>query len=270
MEYPQIQRVISVVEKLRHPKDGCPWDLKQTHKSLLKYLIEESYEFKYATETEDIQEMEKEIGDVFFQVLLHAQIASEKNQFDIESVAKKLADKMIYRHPHVFEDKSHASTPEEVIENWEILKKKEKDNQKPKDFFTKEDLCMPALMSSEQIGKKSAKVNFDWDTYQQVMLKVQEEWDEVQEELNAKEHNKDRIKEEIGDLLFSVTQLARHLDIDAEDALADSNKKFIKRFSLLETKIKDDKKDIQKMNIPELEHYWSLVKKELKKSGSSK
>jgi MazG family protein len=268
MEYPQIKRVIEVVKKLRDPDSGCPWDLKQDHQTLLKYLIEESYEFKHSVETGDTEEMEKELGDVFFQVLLHSQIAAEENNFDLESVSKKLADKMIYRHPHVFNPDAQKLSSEEVIKNWDILKQKEKSNES-KTFFTQEDLAMPSLMSAQKIGAKSAKVNFDWDNHSQVLDKVQEEWDEVKAELHDIENNKDRIKDEIGDLLFSVTQLARHLEIDAEDALRGANKKFIKRFSVLETLINEDQKDIQKLSVPQLEEYWSKVKKQLNKSSSS-
>jgi MazG family protein len=262
MEYPQIKRVIDVIKQLRDPKTGCPWDLKQNHKSLIKYLIEESYEYKFATENSDYSEMENELGDVFLQVLLHSQIASEGNHFDLESVSKTLADKMIRRHPHVF-NKQEDLSPDQVTKNWDEIKAQEKgDEEKP--FFGKDDLCMPALMSSQQIGKKSAKVNFDWDNYKQVMDKVQEEWDEVKVELADPINNKERIKDEIGDLLFSVTQLARHMDIDAEDALFQANKKFMTRFTLLESTIKNDKKDMLEMTVPELEEYWAKVKLKLK------
>lgn len=266
MEYPQIERVIEVIKRLRDPESGCPWDLKQDHESLIKYLIEESYEYKYATKKNDIKEMENELGDVFLQVLLHSQIASESNHFDIESVSQTLAEKMIRRHPHVFnkqvEELSNISA-DQVKANWEEIKSQEKQN-KDSPFFGKEDLCMPALMSAQKIGKKSAKVNFDWENYHQVMDKVQEEWDEVKEELKEPHNNQERIKDEIGDLLFSVTQLARHMDIDAEDALFQANQKFINRFQALETKVKQDQKDMLTMSVPELEHYWALVKSEMK------
>ena len=197
MEYPQIKRVIEVVKKIRDPKGGCPWDLAQTHQSLLSYLIEESYEYKYAVESGDTVEMEKELGDVFFQVLLHSQIASESDVFNLEGVAKKLADKMIYRHPHVFKENQGTLTQEDVIRSWNKLKSKETEkSNKPKPFFKKEDLCMPALMSSQKIGKKSAEVNFDWKHYSHVMDKVQEEWDEVKQEVKIGPLNKERIKDE--------------------------------------------------------------------------
>lgn len=260
MEYPQVKRAIEVISKLRDPENGCPWDLKQTHKSLLKYLIEESYEYVHAVETENYSKMEEEIGDVLLQVLLHSEIASETKKFDIESAAKRLADKMIYRHPHVFKDKTLADTPEEVMKNWEELKQKEKDS-KSEHFFTEEDTFMPALMSANKIGKKSAKVNFDWDHVDQVMDKVDEELAEVKVEMKDIDANKEKIKEEIGDLLFSVAQLARHMDIDPEQSLRDANIKFINRFSKLEKEIKADHKDMMKMKVPELEEYWQKIKK---------
>lgn len=261
MEYPNLIKAIDVIAKLRHPKEGCPWDLEQTHESLTKYLIEESYEYIHAIEEKDRSKMEEELGDVLLQVLLHAQIAKDNNDFDLDSVAKALAEKMIYRHPHVFKDNSKELTSSEVLANWDELKKKEKEN-KSINFFTQEDLCMPALMSAQKIGKKSKKVNFDWDKVEEVLAKVDEELLEVKEELHDPIKNKDKIKEEIGDLLFSVTQLARHLGIDAEDSLRQANKKFINRFSKLEDLILKDNKNMLEMKVPELEEYWQKVKRQ--------
>lgn len=260
MEYPEFKRAVEVIAKLRDPKDGCPWDLKQSHQSLLKYLIEESYEYLHAVENNDSSKMEEELGDVLLQVLLHSQIASEAKNFDIESVAKRLADKMIHRHPHVFQDKSLASSPEEVSKNWEAIKQKDS-----KRFFKEEDVYMPSLMAAEKIGKKSKKVNFDWDTVEQVFEKVKEEVDEVREELEAKPINKSKIKEEIGDLLFSVVQLARHLDLDPEETLREANLKFIRRFTHMEDKAILENKDMMQMNVDQLEELWQSVKRELKR-----
>lgn len=259
-EYPQIVKIIEVIRKLRDPKDGCPWDLKQTHESLLKYLVEESYEYIHAVEENDPEKMQEELGDVFLQVLLNAQIAEDNGLFNLEDVAKTLSEKMIRRHPHVFKDKSLATTSEEVLKNWDEIKKKEKEN---KPFFTDEDLALPALMSAQKIGKKSGKVNFDWDTVEQVFDKVLEEVEEVKVELKDKEKNREKVFEEIGDLLFSVTQLARHMGFEAEDCLRFANKKFVSRFQVLEKLIQEDEKDIQVLNIPELEAYWQRAKKEL-------
>lgn len=261
MEYPQLRRAIEVISKLRDPESGCPWDLEQDHKSLLKYLVEESYEYIHAVELADIPKMQEELGDVLLQVLLHSQIASESNHFDIESVSKTLADKIIRRHPHVFQDSSIASNSEEVKKNWEEIKKDEK---KHINYINHEDTHMPSLMSAHKIGKKSQKVNFDWESVEDVAKKVQEEWDEVQVELQDIENNRENLREELGDLLFSVAQLTRHLGFEAEEVLRLANQKFISRFQKLENKIKDQGKEMTKMSVPELEQVWSQVKKELK------
>jgi MazG family protein len=261
MEYPQLKRAIEVIAKLRDPQDGCPWDLKQDHQSLLKYLVEESYEYLHSVESGDTKKMEEELGDVLLQILLHSQIASESNYFDIESVAKTLADKMIHRHPHVFKDKSLASSAEDVRSNWEELKQKE---NKDKYYINTDDTHMPALMSAHKIGAKSQRVNFDWENIGQVADKVAEEWEEVKAEMEDIDANRENLKEELGDLLFSVAQLTRHLGFEAEEVLRLANQKFIKRFNILEDKVRDCGQEMTQMTVPELEEVWQSVKKELK------
>lgn len=260
MTYPELERAISVIKKLRHPEKGCPWDLEQTHKSLLKYLIEESYEFIEAVEKEDSTMMEEEIGDVLFQVLLHTTIGEESGLFNLESSSKKLADKLIRRHPHVFNGNEKRLTPDEVVENWQKLKQIEKG--KKKHTIDEKYLHAPALESAFNIGKKSTSVNFDWSNYYQVMNKVEEEWQEVKEELPpGGTYNKKRVQEEIGDLLFSIAQLSRHLDINPEDCLRDANKKFIKRFQQVEDEVKLTGKNLENTSQDELEQLWIKVKK---------
>lgn len=260
MAYPELERCIEVVKALRHPQTGCPWDLEQTHESLLKYLIEEAYEFVDAVEENNPIQMEEEIGDVLFQVLLHTTIGNEKNQFSIESSSKVLADKLIRRHPHVFETKDLKLTSEQVLENWQKIKIHEKGEKKY--AINEKYLQAPALESSYKIGKKSTSVNFDWANYQQVLMKVEEEWQEVKEELPPSGiYNRERVQEEIGDLLFSVAQLARHLDLNPEDCLRKANKKFIKRFNKVEDIIISQGKNIQETTQEELEELWVRVKK---------
>jgi len=261
MEFKNLERAIEVIAKLRHPHDGCPWDLKQDHQSLLKYLIEESYEYIHAVELNDHVKMEEELGDVLLQVLLHSQIASETNTFSIDSVAKVLADKMIYRHPHVFKDKSLASTAEEVRENWEAQKSKDRNH---KNHIRTEDAYAPALKAAELIGAKSQEINFDWDCIEDVMDKVDEELVEVKEEMKTMA-SKTKLKEEIGDLLFSVAQLSRHLEIDPEDALKQANFKFIKRVNLVEDLVKANDLKMNDLPTARLEEYWAKVKKQLAK-----
>jgi MazG family protein len=261
MSHPELDRAIQVVKALRHPVTGCPWDLEQTHKSLLKYLIEEAYEYVEAVESKNPKLMEEEVGDVLFQVLLHTSMGEETKSFSLESSAKVLADKLIRRHPHVFKPDGGKLTPDEVIENWQKIKTVEKGEKKYS--IDEKNLHAPALESSYKIGKKSTAVNFDWEDYQQVVMKVEEEWQEVKEELPPTGHyNKERVKEEIGDLLFSVAQLARHLDLNPEECLRDANKKFIKRFQKVEDMVKASGRKLEETPQSELEEYWVKVKKQ--------
>lgn len=260
MSYPELERCIEVIRRLRHPQTGCPWDLEQTHETLLKYLIEESYEFIEAVEKKDSLHMEEEIGDVLFQVLLHTTIGEESGNFTLESAAKHLADKLIRRHPHVFTANDTKLTSAEVLERWQEIKKAEKGEQK----YTIDEkyLHAPALESAYKIGKKSTSVNFDWEDYQQVVMKVEEEWQEVKEELPPSGvYNKERVKEEIGDLLFSVAQLSRHLGLNPEECLRDANKKFIGRFKKVEDLVKASGRLLEQTPQAELEEYWVKVKK---------
>lgn len=252
----QINRLKDVIAKLRDPQNGCPWDLEQTHQSLLPYLIEESYEFVQAVESLDDAAMEEELGDVLLQVVLHAQIASEKNRFNLESVAAKLADKMVRRHPHVFAD-GNAKTPAEVTAKWQEIKAAEKAKRHA---IHEGHLAAPALTSSYKIGAKTRELNFDWDEPSQVAYKVEEEWQELKEEIVSPRVNRARIQEEIGDFLFSVAQLARHLNIDPEEALRDANKKFLRRFNQVEDLMKGDGKSFEQMTQMELDEYWNIAK----------
>ena len=264
MEYPQLKRAIEVIAALRHPKTGCPWDLAQTHQSLLKFLIEESYEFLYAVEQNDFEKMKDELGDVLLQILLHSKMADENGKFDIEDVAKNLADKMVYRHPHVFEDPALAKNPEEVKTNWERLKRESKKN---KPYISIDDTHMPALISAHKIGYKSQKVNFDWENSDQVLEKVEEEFTEFKDELKDLKKNREKVKEELGDLFFSLAQLSRHLGFEAEEVLREANQKFVNRFIKVESKARAQNKDMSEMPSEELEKLWIQVKKEIKSKG---
>jgi MazG family protein len=257
MTYPELERCIEVVKALRNPKTGCPWDLEQTHESLLKFLIEEAYEFVEAVEKKDPRLMEEEIGDVLFQVILHTTLGEEKSSFTLESAAKRLADKLIRRHPHVFTPQDQRLTSEKVVENWQKIKTAEKGEER---YSISEKLLQaPALESAWSIGKKSKLVNFDWSHYKEVVMKVEEEWEEVKEELP--QGNPQRVKEEIGDLLFSIAQLARHLDLNPEDCLREANKKFIKRFMKVEDLVRISGRKLIETPQNELEEMWTRVKK---------
>lgn len=264
MNKSNFEKLKDVISCLRHPQDGCPWDLKQTHETLLKYLLEESYEFIEAVENKDPKKMEEEIGDVLMQVLLHAQLGTETKSFDIESISQKLTEKLIRRHPHVFENKNAQISAEEVLINWEKIKNEEKLREEglQNNYSIKDSvLNAPPLISAIKIGEKTNEIKFDWDSYAQVVYKVEEEWQELKEELTPNRTlNKEAVFEELGDLLFSVAQLARHLEISPHDALRSANKKFLKRFCSMEDLITKNGKKIKEMNQEEMDIYWNQAK----------
>jgi MazG family protein len=265
MKYPQFEKLVETVKALRHPETGCPWDLKQTHSSLTKYLLEESYEFIHEVENKNQNGMKEELGDVLLQVLLHSTIAEQSKSFNLEDVAKTLDQKLIERHPHVFGE-TKTLTPEQVTEQWGEIKKKKKNKKEM--YLSEKDTFFASLTSAERIGKKTNDIRFDWDNPSQVAYKVEEEWQELKEEItNYPQMNPVRVEEELGDALFSLAQLARHLKIDPEVALRKANLKFIKRFNQMEELIVEANKDILKMNQEEMDHYWMEVKVREKKAN---
>lgn len=252
----------TTIKKLRDPEKGCPWDLEQTHESLVKYLIEEAYELADAINKQDFSSMKDELGDVLLQVFLHTVLANEKSHFSIEDVAKNLKEKIIRRHPHVFKQDGPALSSQQVQENWAKIKHQENPQKQEQSelSYLKDWSHLPSLMASYKIGEITKKVNFDWENAGQVAYKVEEEWQELKEELMANKIDHQRAKDEIGDLLFSVAQLARHLNIGPEEALAHANQKFSRRFSSMEKLLRENGKEIEKMKQQELDHYWNQVK----------
>lgn len=258
------EKLKDVIKELRTPVTGCPWDLKQTHESLLKYLLEESYEFIEAVEEKDPKKMEEEIGDVLLQVMLHTHMASQEGMFDFESVCGKLAEKLIRRHPHVFENKDTSLSPEQVLVKWDQIKREEKAREesfKSHHRITSSVLNAPPLMAAMKIGKKTNDLKFDWDDYSQVAYKVEEEWQELKEELTPnREINHEAVFEEMGDLLFSVAQLARHLNMDPHDALRAANKKFLRRFHAMEDIMEARGVKLEDMKQEQMDVYWNQAK----------
>lgn len=264
MKHPQMEKVIEVIRRLRDPQKGCPWDLEQSHESLLRYLVEEAYEYIEAVESGNAHHMCEELGDVLLQVLLHATIAEQEGRFNLEDVAKGLADKMIRRHPHVFgEDPIPGLTPEQVRGRWEKLKTEEKKSKGPVSHIPSKLLHNPALRTAQLIGLASGKVAFDWENHQQVMYKVEEEWQELKDELPpGGRFDQGRVAEELGDMLFSLAQLARHLGVDPEEALRDANKKFLRRFHSLEKRAIAKGLKLPGASADEMEKLWVEVKKD--------
>lgn len=264
MNKSNFEKLKDVIADLRHPTDGCPWDLKQTHESLLKYLLEESYEFIEAVEEKNPKKMEEEIGDVLLQVLLHSQMASEKKLFDIESVSAALSEKLIRRHPHVFEKKDTSISADQVLINWEKIKAEEKlreEGEKSYHRIKKSVLNAPPLLSAIKIGQKTNEINFDWSDYSQVAYKVEEEWQELKEELTPhRALNRAAVFEELGDLLFSIAQLARHLEMDPHEALKNANKKFLRRFYAMEDLMHEKGIKLEGMTQEQMDVYWNQAK----------
>lgn len=260
MSSPEIGNLFKTIKQLRHPTEGCPWDLKQTNESLIKYLIEESYETIYAIENhEDAHELKDELGDVLLQVLLHSIIKEELGDFNLQDVMDNLERKIIRRHPHVFSN-SKATNEKEVKENWQKIKEQEDavKYKKQKTIITKKQLAQPSLLSSFKIGEFTKEKKFDWDEPSEVILKVEEELKELKTEI--KRNDQGKIEEELGDLLFTVAQLSRHLGFCPEKALKSANYKFARRYNkMVERNLGEDIKNISG---EKKEALWKWVKEE--------
>jgi tetrapyrrole methylase family protein/MazG family protein len=263
----KFESFLEIVAALRGP-DGCPWDKEQTHRSLTPYAIEEAHELAEAIESDDEPEMIAELGDVLLQVVLHAEIGRGDGRFDIRDVIRAISTKMIRRHPHVFSDVKVAGSSE-VLSNWAEIKAQEKKN-KAATPETRFDIPsqLPALARAQKIGDKTKRLRFDWNNATEVLLKVDEELAEVREELPTAEKASDKAKleHEVGDLLFSVAQLARHLGLEAEQCLRSANARFEKRFFTMREQIAASGRDYDKLTSEELEKAWQTVKATLKDS----
>jgi len=252
------ERITLLMSLLRSP-EGCAWDRKQTHKSLLPYLIEEAYEVVDVIESGRYEDLKEELGDLLCQVIFHAQLASERGDFDINDSINILVDKLIERHPHVFGEKKELS-PRQVREQWELIKTRADDE---KTVLSGLPRSMPALTMAFRIGEKAGGVGFDWDNPAEVLQKIDEEVLEIKQELEAApEINKESLTEEIGDLLFATASLARKLDIEPETALRTALDKFRNRFEKLEKRVIGSGSGFDDYTLEELENIWQQVKKE--------
>lgn len=241
--------------------NGCPWDREQTHSSIRRDFIEETYEAVEAIDKNDIHLLKEELGDVLLQVVFHTQIEEENGSFTFDDVVSGICEKLIYRHPHVFGDVT-VKDGDEVLDNWDKLKKKEKESERATvtDELRAVPPSLPALMKAQKIGKKAGKVGFDFATVSDALEKVFEEAEEVRDELEVTPINNDRITEEIGDLLLAVTNVARFTKVDCEDALNAACNKFIGRFEKIESHVLDLGKNIKNMSDEELLDLWNNAK----------
>lgn len=247
------QKFIDVIAKLRDPNGGCPWDLEQTHQSLKPYVIEETYEVIDAID-EGPDKLKEELGDLLLQVVLHSQIAKDEKTFTIAEVIEIVTEKMIKRHPHVFGDKNF-STSDQVLRNWEQTKSR--DLSPEKSILDGVPKAMPSLLRSQRVGEKAARVGFEWPTLEGVRDKVFEEMQEFLECCTDEAQDKSRLEDEFGDILFSLTQLARRMKFNAEDLLSRSCNKFVFRFKAMEKKAG---RDLSKITLEELDRIWEEVK----------
>ena len=250
-----LKQLVETIAILRSP-EGCPWDREQTHKSLRENLLQETYEALDAIDKENDDNLKEELGDVLLQVVLHAQIASEVNKFTIEDVAKAINDKLIRRHPHVFSD-TKVKDADEVLVNWEKLKRKEKPERKSALSGIAE--TMPALLAAQELSKKAVKTGFEWPNEESLWECFESEIKEFKDEVA--ENNKELMEDEFGDILFSLVNVARWHKIDPEIALIKANKKFKVRFQMMETLVS---RDLTEYNIDELDEFWQKAKEKLK------
>lgn len=246
--------IVSLARRLRAP-GGCPWDREQTLGSLRAYVLEEAYEVIQAIELGDTDGLIEELGDFLFQVVFISQIASEEGKFDVGDVTQRLHDKLVRRHPHVFGEKK-AKDAADALRTWNAEKLKEK---KGKPGLEEIPRAMPSLMRAQRVGEKAARVGFDWSDASSALAKVKEELLELEMEMEAEEKNRSR--EEWGDLVFSVVNLARHLDIDAETTSHGAIEKFIERFSRFEEKARTGEKEINALSMEQMDEIWEEVKK---------
>ncbi|MFX3624199.1 MAG: nucleoside triphosphate pyrophosphohydrolase [Ectobacillus sp.] len=253
-EFHELRRIIA---ELRGP-NGCPWDKEQTHQSLKKYLIEEAYELLDAIDEEDDEHIVEELGDVLLQVMLHAQIGEDEGWFSIDDVIRTLSEKMVRRHPHVFGEVK-ADNAEEVVVNWNEIKKQEKKGVKTS-ILAGIPQSMPQLLQAYELQRKAAKVGFDWQDIEPMIEKVSEEWEEFRAEI--KRMDSDKMLKEFGDILFAFVNIARFYKLNPEEALHATNRKFFKRFLYMEAKVARMNKEMDELTLEELDALWEEAKRE--------
>lgn len=249
-----IEALVKIMQQLRSEK-GCPWDKVQTHATLKPYLIEEAYEVIDAIDNQSPNALKEELGDLLFQIIFHCQLADERGEFSLKDVCRFIQDKMIRRHPHVFADMTF-ETPSEVSRQWEERKKEEGKNKDS--IFDGIPKHLPALLMAQRVQSRANKVGFDWDNISDVISKLKEEIQEFETVL--KEGDRQRCEDEIGDMLFSIVNISRHIKINAEDAMRKSVKKFIKRFAEIERYAKQHGKSLSDMTLDEMDDIWQRSK----------
>lgn len=261
----QIDRLLAIMQRLRDPQRGCPWDKEQTFATIAPCTLEETYEVLDAISRQDFDDLRGELGDLLFQVVFYAQMAQEQKRFDFEAVCAAIADKLERRHPHIFnaETGSRAGMDSaSVLVEWEARKRQERAAKAQHSALDDIPLGMSALMRAHKIQKRCAAVGFDWETLGPVLEKVHEEIDEVMHEAQQAVIDREKLEEEVGDLLFASVNLARHLGVNAEMALAKANLKFERRFRQVESILAQQGLALGEVSLESMEAAWQQVKRQ--------
>jgi len=252
------EKLVEIMARLRS-ESGCPWDRQQTHESLKKYLLEETYETIDAIDAGDMDELRAELGDLMLQILFHAQLASERGQFDIKDSIESITEKLLRRHPHVFGEAKVASA-EEVLHRWDEIKSGEQGFEKRISILDGVPKTLPALARAMDMSKRAARAGFEWPGLDAVIEKLKEEARELEEEARA--GDRERVAQEIGDLLFTVVNVARWTGVDPEDALSAMTRRFATRFSQIEETARASGRPLEEMTIQEMDAVWDRAKQE--------
>jgi len=254
-----IERLIAIMARLRDPEIGCPWDIEQTFRSIASYTIEEAHEVAEAIERNDMADLKDELGDLLFQVVFHARMAEEQAAFAFDDVADAISDKLIRRHPHVFGNETFESS-EAQTESWERIKAEERAAKGEQDASAMAGVSkgLPALRRAVKLQKRAARVGFDWPTIDPVFSKLREEATELEQAIAANDH--DNMEEEVGDLLFVLANLARHLNVDPGAALRRSNQKFEQRFRAMESLAAERGLDLDSLSLAEQDRLYNVIK----------
>ncbi len=251
-------RLVAIMDRLRDP-GGCPWDREQTLHTLAGYLLEEAYEAVEAAESGEPAALREELGDLLLQIVFMARIARESRWFDVDDVSRGIADKMVRRHPHVFGDREVADS-DEVVRNWEEIKRGEREHRPAASALDGIPASLPGLLKAFRMTEKASALGFDWEKPLDVVGKLHEEVEELEAELAAGEVRAERVRAELGDVLFVMANLARHLGVEPETALQASNRKFMRRFRAMEAAVREEGAALKEKSLDELDALWDRAK----------